>query len=153
MPQGNWVSVVNELTDVLAHVIECIRVVAVRLRRCWDGERDVVATIVIALVARLLVVSLRTARARLVHWFKNRSVPARQEHLLIEGLGRFYFLLHARLSAVFADIKEVLNFFTDQGELALLARLPEASKVIVTEDLDLLIFLALGEHGVDQEDR
>ena len=49
--QGNWVRVVGQLPDVLAHVIESIAVVRVRLRRSRDRERDVVATVVIALVA------------------------------------------------------------------------------------------------------
>ena len=153
LPHGNWVRVVDQLPDVLAHVIEGIAVVGVRLRRSRDREGDVVATIVIALVARILIVSFRIVHAWLVHWFPDRGVPLRQKHLLVEGLRCLHFVLHACLGAVFANAKEVLNFFTNQGELALLDRLQKAGKVIITEDLNLVILLVLGEHRIDKEDR
>ena len=122
------------------------------MRRSRNWEGDVVATVVIALVAGILIVSFRTAHAWLVHWFPDRGVPLRQKHLLVEGLRSLHFVLHASLGAVFANVEEVLNLFTNQGELALLDRLQKASKVIITEDLNLVILLLLSVHRIDKED-
>ena len=96
--------------------------------------------------------SFGTAHACLVHWFPDRGVPLRQKHLLVEGLRGLHFVVHASLGAVFANIKEVLNFFTNQGELALLDRLQKASMIIITEDLNLVILLLLSVHRIDKED-
>lgn len=45
-----------ELAKVLAHIIEDISVVGIRLGRLWVREGDVMATKVVTLIARLLVV-------------------------------------------------------------------------------------------------
>lgn len=55
------------------------------------------------------------------------------------------------LCAVLADHKEILDFLADDRVLRLIDRLLPASKVIVAENCNLIIFLVLCKHWIDQE--
>ena len=153
MAHDPWIDVEDELADVLAHVIEGVDVVFVRLGGSRNRERDVVATVVIAHEAALLVVSLWSSGTRRVKWFPDGRVVPRQRHLQVARLGHLHLVIHAILGAVLANVEEQLNLFANQGELALLAWLLEAGKVVVAEHLNLLVLLRLSVHRVDQKDR
>lgn len=101
-----WILIKGELANVLAHIVEGIDVVGISLGRRRNRERDVVTTIVVALEASLLIVSLRSLGTRRVLRLPDRRVVLRKRYLQVAWLNHVYVKLHAMLGAVLSNIEE-----------------------------------------------
>ena len=71
---------------MLAHVVEGVDVVGMSLGRRGNRERDVVTTIVVALEASILVVTLRSLGTLRVLWLPDGRVVPRKRHLQVAWL-------------------------------------------------------------------
>ena len=127
-------------------------VVTVWLRRLGDRERDVVPTIVITPIAGVLVKRWYSSNTfsvqRLQYWLVLLWDP--QTPVL-----RFqpaYFLFHERdFAGIFSNTEVLLHFFSDNRKSTLFFRLLPASKVVISENLNILVLLEFSVHGVDKK--
>ena len=134
-------------------IVEDIVVVGVRNGRRRMREGDVVATVVVTLIACPLIVSLRLLGTVLVLRLPESEVLTSELNRFVLGLNEKHVVSDARLRAVLAYFEKALDLLVDNGPLRLFKRLFPATKVVIAEDLNVLVFLVLGEHWVDQEDR
>lgn len=126
----------------------------VRHGRARMGIRNVVATIVITTVHRVVHVLRYTVTGRFVLWLIDRTksfVVADFQRLYAWDLGKD-FLRHVLARAVGAYVEVLLDFVADDRPLGRVYRSLVARVVMVNEELVRISSLALREHGVHNED-
>ena len=134
-----------------SHIIETVVIVWVWLGWLRVREGNVMTTKIVTLITRLVIHCSRFFHVVLVNWFPCRSIIASEKHWRVLRLFMRHFFHLVWLCAVLADHKEILNLFADDRVFRLVDRLLPASKVIVAENCNLIIFLVLGKHRINQE--
>ena len=133
------------------NINEAVIVVLVRLRGLGVREWNVVTTVVITTEASVSIEAYRWLLANTILRLHNTAIDSRESH------GKILRLfcedsLSSSARARFINVEEALHFFLDDRELALHFRLLETAKIVISEDLDILVLLLLGEHGINKED-
>lgn len=129
-------------------------VVSVRFRRSWVRERNVVTTVVIALVALLLLAWYKVLLTRILR-LANMGIVRRERKRSIVRFreGHFLFFFFPWRSTIRSNIEEFLDLWADNWPWWVHARLLPVAEVMTFEANLLFFFLIFSEIRVNVEYR